>query len=246
MSAARSGLAAAAALTLAILSACATRGPQRAPPAVEAAPAAPPAAQPPAPAPEATAPPPPADSAQTQEPAPAPPAEKTAVAASPQTSAAQQLPPCLPVRKPHHRRKVRPKEPQGPEPPSPANPPAEVDAQVGEVGASLSSILGKNVEDPKGESLGRVVDVLADAQGHVRVAVIDFGGFLGVGTRRIAVEWPLLRFNPNSRDKPLVLSVTRAKLQSTPEYKDATSPRVLMPPAAEASQNAADTGEAAK
>ena len=81
-------------------------------------------------------------------------------------------------------------------PPAPSAADAVIDAQVGEVGTSLSSILGKEVTTPKGEDLGRVVDVLADAEGHVRVAIIDFGGFLGVGTRRIAVDWPLLRFDP--------------------------------------------------
>jgi hypothetical protein len=88
------------------------------------------------------------------------------------------------------------------------------------------------VQSPKGEDLGRVVDLLADPRGHVRVAIIDFGGFLGVGTRRIAVDWPLLHFNPGDKDRPLILTVTREKLQSTPEYKDSSSPRVLMPPAA--------------
>jgi hypothetical protein len=146
------------------------------------------------------------------------------------------LPPCVPVRRAHvrhHKPKQQP-PPQspaltGPPPPPPAD--AVVDAQVGEVGTSLSSILGKDVKGAKGEDLGRVVDVLADARGHVRVAIIDFGGFLGVGTRRIAVDWPLLRFDPGSRDKPLVLIVDKKKLQSAPEY-NSNRPRVLMPPAA--------------
>jgi PRC-barrel domain len=146
------------------------------------------------------------------------------------------LPPCVPVRRArpkHHRSKQAP-APQtaaaiGPPAPPPAD--AVVDAQVGEVGTSLGSILGRDVKSPKGEDLGRVVDVLADAQGHVRVAIIDFGGFLGVGTRRIAVDWPLLRFDLSSRDKPLILSLDRQKLQSAPEY-NSNKPRVLMPPAA--------------
>jgi len=167
---------------------------------------------------------------------------------APPAAAANQLPPCVPAHpKRHRKRKPHVKEPQGPEPPSAAQTPTEktVDAQIGRIGASLNSILGKNVQDPEGEALGRVVDVLADANGRVRVAIIDFGGFLGVGTRRIAVDWPLLRFNAQSSDKSLTLSVTREKLQSAPEYKDSTSPRVLMPPPA-ASQDAADTGETKK
>jgi hypothetical protein len=146
------------------------------------------------------------------------------------------LPPCVPVRRarPKHH---RPKQAPAPQTPAaigpPAPPPADavVDAQVGEVGTSLGSILGRDVKSPKGEDLGRVVDVLADSQGHVRVAIIDFGGFLGVGTRRIAVDWPLLRFDLSTRDKPLILSVDRQKLQSAPEY-NSNKPLVLMPPAA--------------
>ena len=155
----------------------------------------------------------------------------------------------MPVQpKPHRKHRQHAKEPQGPEPPSPAQTHTDtvVDAQVGQLGTSLTSILGKKVAGPKGEDLGRVVDVLTDAEGRVRVAIIDFGGFLGVGTRRIAVDWPLLRFNPNARDKTLMLSVTREKLQSAPEYKDSPSPRVLVPPPAAAAQDAADTGETKK
>ena len=77
-----------------------------------------------------------------------------------------------------------------------------------------------------------MVDLLADPEGRVRVAIIDFGGFLGVGTRRIAVDWPLLHFSPTTRTSRSSSTVTREKLQSAPEYKDATNPRVLMPPAA--------------
>jgi hypothetical protein len=178
---------------------------------------------------------------------PAPPPQKAPEGRPPPVAAANRLPPCIPVPpKPHRRRRQPAKEPQGPEPPRSAQIRADtvVDAQVGQLGASFTSILGKNVAGPRGEDLGRVVDVLADAQGRVRVAIIDFGGFLGVGTRRIAVDWPLLRFNPNARDKSLILNVTREKLQSAPEYKDSTSPRVLVPPAA--SHDAADTGETEK
>jgi PRC-barrel domain protein len=155
------------------------------------------------------------------------------------------LPPCVPVNRTHskHRKPKQSPAPQtavptGPPPPAPAD--AVVDAQVGEEDSSLSSILGKDVKSPKGEDLGRVIDVLADARGHVRVAIIDFGGFLGVGTRRIAVDWPLLHFDPDSHDKPLILSVDRQKLQSAPEYNSKRL-RVLMPPAAPDANDAGQT-----
>jgi hypothetical protein len=140
-----------------------------------------------------------------------------------------------PKTRPKHR--IKPKEPvtePAPQSVGPAPPPTDtvVNAEVGRIDDPLTSILGKNVRSPNGEDLGRVVDVLADPAGRVRVAIIDFGGFLGVGTRRLAVDWPLLHFTPGDKDKPLTLTVTREKLQSAPEYKDSSSPRVLMPPAA--------------
>jgi hypothetical protein len=244
-------------MTLLALSACATGSagqrsgapmpPRAEPPApsVTATPAAPTAAVAPAAQEQSPASAPP----QTGEPAPSdvpPPPAPAPSSVAPANAAGDEkmLPPCVPVRRTrvkHH----KPKESPAPQTPAPTEPPpvpadAVVDAQVGEVGASLSSILGQEVMSPKGENLGRIVDVLADAQGHVRVAIIDFGGFLGVGTRRIAVDWPLLRFDPDSHDKPLILSVDRQKLQSAPEYHS-NKPRVLMPPAAPDAADAAQT-----
>jgi hypothetical protein len=113
-----------------------------------------------------------------------------------------------------------------------AVPPPKVvtEAEVNVVSAPESSILGRKVRGPQGDDLGRVVDVLADAQGRVRVAIIEFGGFLGVGNRRIAVDWSLLKFHRHDPDAPVVLEVTRDKLQEAPEYKGSERPLALMAP----------------
>jgi len=234
-------LACAGGMALLALSACATGSAQQRQGA-----ATPPGGERP---PSAAAPPDAPVAAPAQEPSPAAaaplePAPSSAARAS-DAGAEKMLPPCVPV----HRTRIKhhkPKHPPTPQSPAPTGPPppapadAVVDAQVGEEDTSLSSILGKDVKSPKGEDLGRVIDVLADARGHVRVAIIDFGGFLGVGTRRIAVDWPLLHFDPDSHDKPLILSVDRQKLQSAPEYNSKML-RVLMPPAAPDANDASQT-----
>jgi hypothetical protein len=107
-----------------------------------------------------------------------------------------------------------------------------VNAEVKAMSVPVMSILGKRVKGPQGEDLGRVVDVLADASGRVRIAIIDFGGFLGVGNHRIAVDWPLLRFNPDGQDPSLLLSLSPEKLRTAPEYKDNPRPQTLMEPPA--------------
>jgi hypothetical protein len=79
--------------------------------------------------------------------------------------------------------------------------------------------LGKKVSGAAGEDMGLVVDVLFDANKEPRAVVIDFGGFLGVGTRKIAVAWRLLQFYAPDSKTPLKLNLSRADVQSAPEYK---------------------------
>jgi len=55
-------------------------------------------------------------------------------------------------------------------------------------------VLGREVRSAADENMGRIIDVIVDRAGNVRAAVIDFGGFLGVGSRKIAVDWNALRF----------------------------------------------------
>lgn len=59
------------------------------------------------------------------------------------------------------------------------------------------SVLGKSLA-ASGENAGRIVDVLADDAGRVRAAVVDFGGFLGVGARRLAVSLSDLRWGESA------------------------------------------------
>jgi hypothetical protein len=92
------------------------------------------------------------------------------------------------------------------------------------------SVLGKKVLGPDKEDMGRVVDLLLDRDGRLRSVVIDFGGFLGVGSRKIAIDWRLVRFVPDNQDAPLVLSLGKADVQAAPEYKDTAQPPVMVGP----------------
>src|SRR6185312_16166496 len=85
-------------------------------------------------------------------------------------------------------------------------------------------LLGKKVHDAAGEDMGMVVDVLVDGDGRPRAAVIDFGGFLGVGSRKIAVDWRLLQLKPADATMSVLLALTRAEVQAAPEYKPSSNP----------------------
>jgi hypothetical protein len=90
------------------------------------------------------------------------------------------------------------------------------------------------VQGAAGEDMGRVVDILVDGEGQPRAAIIDFGGFLGVGSRKVAVDWRLLQFHPTDRKAPMQLSVTRAEVQAAPEYKEKNEPAQVVAPPTEA------------
>jgi hypothetical protein len=162
-------------------------------------------------------------------------------------------PPCLPVEtapKPIHTPAPKPEPPAAPAPsPGVAETvasPRAIEAEVRPLDDSIVPVLGKKVQGANGEDLGRVVDVLADAGGRVRAAVIEFGGFLGVGIRRVAVDWSLLRFTAGGPDKSLTLNVSGKKLQSAPEYKNSTDPQALMAPQTPAVAPAPSSAEGKK
>jgi hypothetical protein len=99
---------------------------------------------------------------------------------------------------------------------APAPPPS-----VTVIGArDAHGLLGREVRSAANEDMGRVVDVIVDREGNVRAAVIDFGGFLGVGSRKIVVDWGAIRFGgvANKRDS-ITLELTKEQVTAAPEYK---------------------------
>jgi PRC-barrel domain protein len=115
---------------------------------------------------------------------------------------------------------------------APAGPPAappEAQPTVTILGSrQAQSVLGKEVRSSADENMGRIVDVIVDHDGRVRAAVIDFGGFLGVGSRKIAVDWNALTFAPPSSERDVVtLELTRDQVKAAPEYKDKRTVIVL-------------------
>ncbi len=106
-----------------------------------------------------------------------------------------------------------PQENVNPQKPADGTPATIIDAQ------QIESVLGKNVRSASEENIGRIVDVLVNRSGQIRAAVIDFGGFLGVGSRKIAVNWSALHFDTQSKSGDIIVNLTRDRLRVAPEYK---------------------------
>jgi sporulation protein YlmC with PRC-barrel domain len=57
-----------------------------------------------------------------------------------------------------------------------------------------SKVVGLNIYNDNNESLGSINDLLTDKSGNIKAAVISVGGFLGVGTRLVAVPFDKIKF----------------------------------------------------
>jgi hypothetical protein len=121
-----------------------------------------------------------------------------------------------------------PPQQQNTVPPAPPKEPAPPPS-VTIIGAGYAhGVLGRDVHSAAEEDMGHIVDVIVDRTGTVRAAVIDFGGFLGVGSRKIVVDWNALRFGgvANKSDS-ITLELTKDQVRAAPEYKEDTPIVVL-------------------
>lgn len=90
-------------------------------------------------------------------------------------------------------------------------------AATHEVRASsrASKIIGANIYNDEGQSIGEVEDLIVQRDGAAPVAVVSVGGFLGIGSRLVAVPLNELRFAEDNSRWTLA-GATKESLQSRP------------------------------
>lgn len=93
-------------------------------------------------------------------------------------------------------------------------------------------VLGRDVKGPSGQVVAQVVNVLVDGSGRPLAAVLDYGGFMGLGRRRIAVAWRALGFAAGGTPGGggITLALTRDQLKAFPDHKDGEPIVVAAPP----------------
>lgn len=84
---------------------------------------------------------------------------------------------------------------------------------------AMVPMMGRRLFTPQGDELGRLVDMVCDATGRPIAAVVDVGGFMGLGSRRIALAWSLLRFTPRGDRVRLVVALPAEVVTAAPEYR---------------------------
>lgn len=89
---------------------------------------------------------------------------------------------------------------------------------------TAEELIGTNAYGPGDEHLGAIGDViLGDDGSTVEALVIDFGGFLGIGTKPVAVGIENVRYALDAdRKEYLFINVTREQLDAAVAYDAAT------------------------
>ncbi|MEK8029534.1 PRC-barrel domain-containing protein [Ideonella sp. DXS29W] len=82
---------------------------------------------------------------------------------------------------------------------------------------SSSRVEGTLVYNPQGDKLGSIEHLeIEKRSGQVRYAVLEFGGFLGMGTDRYPLPWDLLKYD--TEKDGYVVPLQKAQLEQAPRY----------------------------
>jgi sporulation protein YlmC with PRC-barrel domain len=88
---------------------------------------------------------------------------------------------------------------------------------------SSDRVEGTTVYNTAGDKLGTIDDLMIDKlSGQVRYAVLEFGGFLGIGTDRYPIPWNMLKYD--TAQDGYVVPLDKAALDGAPRYADASIP----------------------
>lgn len=86
-----------------------------------------------------------------------------------------------------------------------------------------SSVSGTSVYNASGEKLGHIEDVVLNKRdGKATVAIMSFGGFLGIGEKFHPLPWASLSYDPDREG--FVVNVSREQLEGAPSYGRADEP----------------------
>ncbi|MGY6553323.1 MAG: PRC-barrel domain-containing protein [Wenzhouxiangella sp.] len=93
---------------------------------------------------------------------------------------------------------------------------------------SLDSLMGSSARTSDGEDVGNIDDILIDSEGQIKAIVVGVGGFLGIGSKDVAISWDHVSVAPDadngaataSPDEFVIqVNVTEDQLRDAPEFK---------------------------
>lgn len=94
-------------------------------------------------------------------------------------------------------------------------------ATMGDAGrmdqAQAQELIGADVKNAENETIGEIESVALDQSGMVSNVIVSVGGFLGLGSRDVALSWNDLQVAEGGQS--VTTTMTKEQLKSMPEYQ---------------------------
>jgi sporulation protein YlmC with PRC-barrel domain len=81
-----------------------------------------------------------------------------------------------------------------------------------------SKLIGMDVVNDKDQTIGKIDDILIDANDKAAAAVISVGGFIGIGAKLVAVPFDQLSPAPNDKKSLTMPNASKESLKSMPSF----------------------------
>jgi len=82
-----------------------------------------------------------------------------------------------------------------------------------------SELIGSSVKDEKGESLGKIEDIVINRNGQAQYLILSHGGILGIGEKLIPIPYQTAKWN--AKDRTITLAnVDKERLEKAPNFSD--------------------------
>jgi sporulation protein YlmC with PRC-barrel domain len=99
---------------------------------------------------------------------------------------------------------------------------------------AASEIKGARVINFQNQDVGEIDELLIEPDtGQIRFAVVSVGGFLGLGSTRVAVPWQALQITRESGRVRYMLDATKERLEKAPRVEGKNYERLYPADAAE-------------
>lgn len=83
---------------------------------------------------------------------------------------------------------------------------------------TAEKLIGTDVYDTAGKEVGEIEDIMFNTQGQVTAALVDVGGFLGIGERRVSLDLSQLRLQG---DRVVLDTMTKEEVERLPAFEQA-------------------------
>ncbi|MGE3332812.1 MAG: PRC-barrel domain-containing protein [Rhodospirillaceae bacterium] len=93
--------------------------------------------------------------------------------------------------------------------------PAVIGPVAGEM--NIARLIGTDVKDPAGQTIGEVENVLLDSTGRVESVIVTVGGFMGLGGRDVELRWADLKSIDAGNE--VKVDMTAMQLRQRPEWR---------------------------